>query len=67
MIYIPPNKIEIKSDNNVLQLVRIIKNKNKEDVYVYKFIKSEMKLNWEFEMSESFLKRQLTNYFKEIA
>lgn len=65
MPYSPPNKILITSDNNELEFIatRLV---NKEAVFVYRFIKSETKLNLEMSFSEVELKRQLINFFKII-
>lgn len=55
----------ITSDNNELEFIatRLV---NKEAVFVYRFIKSETKLNLEMSFSEVELKRQLINFFKII-
>lgn len=66
MNYQPPNKILITSDENILELKQVVKLKNKEDLYLYEFIKSETKLNMEVGFSEIELKRNLNNYFKVI-
>lgn len=65
MPYSPPNKMLITSDNNELEFIatRLV---NKEAVFVYRFIKSETKLNLEMSFSEVELKRQLINFFKII-
>lgn len=64
MNYIPPNKIKINSDGNEMEYQRTVEGK--ETLFVYKFIKSNMKLDWEFGMSQSFIEKQLRNFFKVI-
>lgn len=65
MTYTPPNKILITSDNNVLEFVKI-KKVNKEDLYVYQFIVSKIKLGMETSFTQKELTYQSNNFFKII-
>lgn len=65
MNYQPPNKLLITSDNNILQLIKTIKQKDG-NVYLYRFIKSVTKLNWECGFTEKELEKNLRNFFKVV-
>ena len=66
MIEIPKN-ILIKSDGNEITFIKEIKDKNKKErSFIYKFTKSETKLNIEFEISQDNLLKNLKNTFEEI-
>lgn len=60
----PPKKVVILSDGNEMEFLRIINDK-KEKMFVYKYSKSESKMNKEVTFSERELKKQLKNFFKE--
>lgn len=66
MSFNPPKKIEISSDGNVLEFIRVIEKSKvqKEPGYVYKYTKSETKKGQEVEFSESYILQQKSNYFK---
>lgn len=68
MTFTAPSKILIESDNNIIELVKVIpKSINRREVmYLYKYIKSETKLGKEMELTEEYIKKQLTNFFKII-
>lgn len=61
-----PLKILVQSDGNEMQFqnIRII---NKQNMYVYKFTKSETKLNVETVFTEQELQKQLNSSFKIIS
>jgi len=68
MAFVPANKILIKSDNNILELENVLKKNTiqKEDLFVYRFTRSETKLGMEVSFTEVELKKNLRNNFKEI-
>lgn len=53
-----PNKIRIKTDNNVLEFVRSEK-KGKEQVHLYRYIKSITKKGMELPLTESEINKLL--------
>ena len=53
----PPQKLICLTDSNVLEFVRIIKNK--ETIYEYQFTKSETKTGMTMTFSESQLEKSL--------
>lgn len=68
MPYNPPKLILVTTDDSIMEYQKtVLKSKSqKEDMYLYKFIKAEIKLNLEFTMSEEQIVKGLTNSFKEI-
>lgn len=70
MNYIPSNTILITSDGSIIRYIKTENVKGKEILYWYRFIESNneyfTKKDLEFTMTESFIKRQLSNYFKII-
>lgn len=65
MSYLPPNKILVSSDNNIIHFIKI-KKVGKEDLYFYKFIESETKLGMAVSFTEKELRYQCNNFFKII-
>jgi hypothetical protein len=70
MTFTPPNKILISSDDSLIELVKT-EIKNKEKVYVYKFVRSLSNENFTkkdliFSMSELEINKQLKNFFKIV-
>lgn len=68
MPFQPPPKIFISSDDNEIEFVKKI-SKSKvvpQDLYVYKFIKSETKMDMTVEFTEDNLVKNLSNNFKII-
>ena len=66
MPFQPPVKILITSDDNEIEFVKKI-SKSKlvaQDLYVYKFIKSETKMDMTVEFTEDNLIKNLSNNFK---
>lgn len=61
MNYIPPNKILVTTDENILELVGKEKINKSEEVFRYRFTKSLTKLNMTFTITEKELKKK---YFK---
>lgn len=65
MPFKPPLKILITTDDNQIQFMNI-RMINKETHYVYKFVKSETKVNKEVVFTEAELSKQLNSFFKVI-
>lgn len=68
MVFNVPKKILIKSDSNEMEYTHTIKKSinNKEELYVYTFVKSETKLGKETYFTEAVLRKLLSNTFKII-
>ena len=63
VVFDPPKKIKILSDDNEIELVR---GEQKSSVYFYKYIKSKTKLGKEVSFTEEVLRKYLKHTFKEI-
>lgn len=64
----PPKLILVTSDSSIMEYKRTIPKSKKvnEEVFVYRFIKAETKLNLEFSMTEKQIINGLNYSFKSI-